>query len=116
MGKPTAGSQIKAGAVHRNYSPNSNGSVAVRGVHGRQLLSGQNKIRRGCPHDPEAHPGEGDADRRRIIGVMKENRNLRKLLMECYHVQKASHNLKMSIFNERLRHRVEAAIKGKSSS
>lgn len=44
---------------------------------------------------------------------MKENRNLRKLLMECYQVQKASHNLKMSIFNERLRHRVEAAIKGK---
>lgn len=30
--------------------------------------------------------------------------------MECYRVQKVSHNLKLSIFNERLRQRVEAAI------
>lgn len=96
--------------MHSNHKASSNGCVEVRSSNSRQLLPGPHKIRGDCQNDPEAHFIEGASDRRRIIGLMKENRNLRKLLMECYRVQKASDSLKLSIFNERLRHRVEAAI------
>lgn len=46
----------------------------------------------------------------RAILLMKENRNLKKLLMECCKVQAIAQKLKFSIFNERLRIRVESAI------
>lgn len=46
----------------------------------------------------------------RTILLMKENRNLKRLLMECYKVQAIAQKLKFSIFNERLCGRVESAI------
>lgn len=51
-------------------------------------------------------------DRERVARLIVENAELRKLLRECYQVQKIADQLKLSIFEDRLRRRVERFIKG----
>lgn len=109
--RQASGNQEPTGDVHTNHQAGSNGHIALAYNNGRTQRHKENRGRGNLQNDSAAGQPEDNEDYGRVARLIRENRNLRKLLMECYQVQRASHKLKLSIFNERLRQRVESAIK-----
>lgn len=113
MGQPLASHQDATGHVHTNHSPNPNGHIALDRNNVGPLCHEENQDRRHCQNNAATSLTKDNEDYERAARLMEENKELRKLLIECYQVQRASHKLKLSIFDERLQKRVEAAIASK---